>query len=325
VTTTVSLASVDAKAGRVASVRPDPVFRVVPVARVTGHLTDPRTAGVLPAVVAAVRAAEGGARIPARLTPPPASLPHDWDPWALPRGCVPIAHSYESSSNICRLGARASRKTIVLIGDSHAQQWLPPLLRLAKRDGWILIPLMRPGCLPQTWLANIGLDLCRVWYRWVVAHVRMLRPNVTLVTGALSDAWGAEVPPAVNGLLTLAKAVRRVSGRVAIIGDPEALRRDPVDCLLSRRASLRSCMATWWPKRLEAYDAVERRAARDGVRFLDTRGWFCFDRRCPAVIGRTIVYFDLHHVTAEYALRLSAVFRAEFRRAIAKRPARVPA
>ena len=318
--TAVALAAVDRDAGRFVAARTEPVIRTTPVSRTTSVQRDEtRIVAALPEVVSAVRAAERSEPIPPALTPPLTSLRHDWDPWALPRGCVPIARSYEWSSRLCRLADATSRKSIVLIGDSHAQGWLPPLLRIARLDGWAVIPILRPGCTPETWLTNRGLDACRLWYRWAIEQIRSLRPNVTLVTGALSDSWGPRVPLAVNGMLALAKTLRGASRRVAIIGDPEGLRRDPLDCLLSRRASLRRCMATWWPHRLDGYDTVARRAKRASVGFVDTRGWFCFDRRCPAVVGRTIVYFDRHHVTAEYALRLSAVFRAAFKGAIRPR------
>ena len=101
-----------------------------------------------------------------------------------------------------------------------------------------------------------------------------------------------------------------------MLGDPEGLTRSPLDCLLSRHASMARCTATWPPALLEPYDVIAARTEELGLGFLDTRGWFCFEYRCPAVIGRTIAYKDYHHITAAYALRLTWTFRAAFRRAI---------
>jgi hypothetical protein len=36
--------------------------------------------------------------------------------------------------------------------------------------------------------------------------------------------------------------------------------------------------------------------------------WFCADDRCPTVIGSTVVYRDLNHVTPEYAESLAGPF-----------------
>jgi hypothetical protein len=76
------------------------------------------------------------------------------------------------------------------------------------------------------------------------------------------------------------------------------------------------CTATWPPALLEPYDVIAARVKGLGTGFLHTRGWFCFQRRCPPVIARTIVYRDYHHVTAAYTLRLTGIFRAALLRAV---------
>jgi hypothetical protein len=136
---------------------------------------------------------------------------------------------------------------------------------------------------------------------------------VTILGGAVGGFRGAEARASEHGMVAMAGALRGASRAVVLVGDPEGLRVSPVDCLLSRRASMRRCTTIWPPAFLGPYDRIAARSRRLGVRFLDTRGWFCFERECPAVIGRTIVYKDPHHITAAYALRLSAVFRAAFR------------
>jgi peptidoglycan/LPS O-acetylase OafA/YrhL len=272
------------------------------------------SAWALPEVVAAVRAARRGARIPTGLTPPIGQLRNEPLPYSLPRGCVPIANSSQSTSRICRVGRATSRRSIVVIGDSHAQMWMPSILRMAERDGWAVIPLLRPGCLPESWIANRGLAACRPWYRWATRQARLLHPTVTLVGGAVGGLRGAAAQAAENGMIAMARAVRPASDHVVVMGDPEGLTRSPIDCLLSRHASMASCTATWSPALLEPYDNIAARTEELGLGFLDTRGWFCWESRCPAVIGRTIAYKDPHHITSAYALRLTWTFRAAFLR-----------
>jgi hypothetical protein len=117
-------------------------------------------------------------------------------------------------------------------------------------------------------------------------------------------------------MVAMGRAVEQASGSVVLVGDPEGLKRSPIDCLLSRRASMAYCTATWAPAMLRPYDRIAARSRRAGLGFLDTRGWFCFERMCPPVIGRTIAYKDPHHITAAYALRLTSLFRAALRREI---------
>jgi peptidoglycan/LPS O-acetylase OafA/YrhL len=267
----------------------------------------------LPAVVAAVEAARRGAPIPRRLTPPIGELLDERLPYSLPPGCVPVVKSSDTSSRICPLGRTGSSRSIVVIGDSHAQMWLPAVLGLARRDGWVVLPVLRPGCTPAKWLTD---SLCNRWYRWAIGQVRRQRPRVTIVGGAVGGTRGREARAAERGMLAMGRAVKRGSGTAVLVGDPEGLVRSPVDCLLSRGASMARCTAMWEPAMLQPYDRIAERSRRMGLGFLATRGWFCFDQTCPPVIGRTIAYKDPHHITAAYAARLTAVFRAALRREI---------
>ena len=113
----------------------------------------------LPAVVAAVRAAERGAPLPSPLTPPVERLRGDF--YTFPDGCTPSRHG--TSSKICRLGAAGAAKTIVVFGDSHAEMWMPAILAMAKHDGWAVVPLVKVRCVPRSWG---GTDECGKWSRW---------------------------------------------------------------------------------------------------------------------------------------------------------------
>jgi hypothetical protein len=53
------------------------------------------------------------------------------------------------------------------------------------------------------------------------------------------------------------------------------------------------CTTTWPATSLVPYDVIVAHARRLGLGFIATRGWFCYQRQCPAVIGRTIVYLPI--------------------------------
>ena len=72
-----------------------------------------------------------------------------------------------------------------------------------------------------------------------------------------------------------------------------------------------TCTTTWPACSLAAYNEVARRVTRAGAGFLRTRGFACFQRQCPAVVGRTIVWADASsHLTAAYSSQIAAAFRA---------------
>jgi peptidoglycan/LPS O-acetylase OafA/YrhL len=271
----------------------------------------------LPDVVAAVMAARRGDPIPSGLNPPIGRLRTSPPQYVLPDGCSSRGESSKSTSKICHLGDTTSQKTIVLVGDSHAMMWLPAVLELAWRDGWVVIPILRTGCRPDRWVTNEGPASCRAWYRWAIREVRLLHPRIALIGGSIGERPSTAVPAAADGTIAMARALDPY-GAVVVIGDPEGLNEEPRDCLLSSHASMATCTTRWPPTTLRSYDRVAATMRRLGIGFIATRGFFCFERQCPAVIGNTIAYWDHSHITATYALQIAGAFRTAFLRAAAR-------
>ena len=290
-----------------AAVHPRPLLD--PVAAAAAR---PVSAKPLPAVVAAVRAAERGAPLPSPLTPPIQSL-HD-DFYFFPDGCTPSRHG--TSSKICRLGRSGSRKTIVVLGDSHAEMWMPTILAMAQRDSWAVIPLVKVRCVPRSWP---GSDECGAWYRWAKQKAQALRPDVTLIVG--SRAGTHDPLDAIKPIAALSRSMRRFSASVIVLGDEPAQTRDPVDCLLAPGATMKTCTVQGTPVQLRTEATIAADARRNGVGFVSTLPWFCAHPRgsttewlCPLVVNHTITALDRGHASKTYALELLQPFRAAFRR-----------
>jgi peptidoglycan/LPS O-acetylase OafA/YrhL len=275
----------------------------------------------LPAVVAAVRAAQRGAPIPAPLTPSVSNLRGDL--YSFPDGCTP-AWTETSSKRLCRMGATSSGKTLVVFGDSHAQMWMPPILRLAQPDGWVVVPFVKLGCIPDFWKAKGGTDQrgrCGDWVRWAKQQAAALRPQVTLVIGS----WAATRPwkPPVRGVASLTAVMKRFSARVIILADAPHQRVNPTDCLLARDSTMKTCTTTATPADFRADNAIATAARKRGIGFVRTRGWFCTpasakgrNELCPLVINQTITSTDRGHIGQTYASELAQPFRAAFLRAL---------
>ena len=275
------------------------------------------TKGALPAVVAAVGAARRADPIPSGLTPRFGDLKGLPPAYAPPNECIGHDVSPKVTTPICRIGESSSRKVVVLMGDSHAMMWLPALIEMARRDHWAVVPLLRLGCTPWKWTTGYGPEACRGWYRWAIRQIAQLRPRLTLIGGSIDERPTAITRAAIEGVVAAAQAVH-ASGQAVVIGDPEGLDRDPVDCILSRHASMAKCTTTWSRQALELYDEVARRVTRLGAGFLRTRGFVCFEGRCPAVIARTIVWVDSNHLSAAYSARLGKAFGAGLAQAISR-------
>ena len=268
----------------------------------------------LPAVVAAVRAAERGDPLPSPLTPPVDKLRGDF--YTFPDGCTPSGHG--TSSKACRLGSAGAAKTIVVFGDSHAEMWMPAILAMARRDGWAVVPLVKVRCVPRSWG---GTDECGRWSRWAKRRAEALRPDVTLLIG--SRAGTVDPLRSVRPLAAMSSALKRFSASVIVIGDSPSQTRDPVDCLLAPGATMKTCTGKGTAVQARAEAAVAANAKRDGVDYIDTRPWFCGHPHgssttllCPMVVNQTIAYVDRGHVSRTYALELAPLFRTAVRRAL---------
>jgi peptidoglycan/LPS O-acetylase OafA/YrhL len=274
----------------------------------------------LPAVIAAVKAARRKAKIPSVLTPPVSELLKD--NYDFPPGCVPATDD-QTTSKICHLGDASSARSIVLFGDSHAQMWMPTLLKMADRDGWDIIPLVKSRCTTAVWLGNgysgtpgAVIRACHAWFKWATAQGEALHPTITLMAGCCGGADGSVAKAERSGYASLAKKMKRVSTSVVLVSDNAGISKQPVDCLLRRTATMRTCTTKWSASHFAFLDSLAKLAKARRFGFLKTRGWFCYQRECPTVVRRMIVYRDLGHITKTYAEALSGVFRNSFRHCI---------
>ena len=276
------------------------------------HVTTPAKTRPLAAVVMAVRQADRGAPLPAPITPSPSNLRGDF--YGFPTGCSP--RDGKATSKLCRLGTANSPKTIVVIGDSHAQMWMPPILQMAKRDRWAVVPLVKPRCIPRSWSSK---GECGKWYRWARGRAAALHPDVILIIGSWMAVWAPE--RAIKPVGALGTAMKRVSASVIVVGDPPGQKRDPTDCLLAPRATMATCTSEATRVQLATNRAIAAHAREQGIGLIDTLGWFCGHPQgsstrylCPLVVNRTVTCVDRGHISRTYGLELEPVFRVAFRR-----------
>jgi peptidoglycan/LPS O-acetylase OafA/YrhL len=277
--------------------------------------------GALSTVIAAVRAARQGAPLPSPLSPAMDQLKAMPAPYTLPPKCLGHDSSRTIASKICRLGDSSSKKVVVLMGDSHAYMWLPAVLEMAWHDHLAVVPLLRLGCTPANWPTGHGSGRCADWFRWAVGRIRHLHPNSVFLGGSIDQSRSPAVRTEVAGVVGAARELHRLV-RVVVIGDPEGLDFNPVDCLLEPGATMGTCMTKWPASALKGYNQVKEGVTRLGIGFVATRGFVSYQREYPAVIGHTIVWLDSNHMTYLYSAQVAGAFRAAYLRATARHAGR---
>ncbi|MBZ5738604.1 acyltransferase family protein [Nocardioides mangrovi] len=220
------------------------------------------------------------------------------------------AYHDRTSTRLRPVGDIDADRTMVVLGDSHAGQWLPALDLMAQRDGYRLVPVIKYGCVPYpvallTENRSRNYTECADFRRWAFDQIaelqpdlvyvgsRAMPPNMTVRGSDADAAWYDGVASALADLTELAPDVR-------MIGDVSMIGLEPADCLTDRHATMASCTATE-KKRTVVANRLGRRAANAaGVPFVPVAQLACQDGRCPAFAGARMVYADHSHLSIDW-------------------------
>jgi hypothetical protein len=224
----------------------------------------------------------------------------------------------------CTFGDLHARRTLVVVGDSHANAWAPAFDAFARAYRWKFVLYAKAACPPGVYpsflspATNQIFTQCNEWRTSLFARLKEMRPDVILVTSELRTI---DVDPA--GMVQTIGKFESTGARVIYLEDtpePNQLGSVP-DCLAKNPDDIQRCaLARSNPtSRLNAFAPRQREAAaakRAGAILIDPSVWFCTAARCPPVINNIIVYCDDTHPTATYTEWLSPVLSAALEQAI---------
>ncbi len=245
-------------------------------------------------------------------------------------GDVPVLDGHECAvdlgsvaANPCSFGNLAGDVTIALVGDSHADQYVPAVEAAAIERGWRLDVYTRGSC-PFNALTvdiegapNIPCDAHNVN---VTAALLADPPDALLVTGSRYAASLPDrpVPSLEESKPLLAEGYRDAWAPFVAAGVPVVAIRDTPrpdvlvpECVAANVEELSRCAMDrdeiLWADGPEVTAAI----GTPGVELLDLTRWICPADTCPAVIGGVVVYRDGNHLTATYARSLASMVSDE--------------
>lgn len=213
----------------------------------------------------------------------------------------------------CVFGDPASSRSIVLVGDSHASQYMDSLSILARESGHRLYVLTRNGCPfsvhPLT-SDTFTYTNCSSQNEQTIKDILAIKPAL-VVTAALSPAgyedalgwrWGDKAE-AVSGFTGALAPLADAGIRVAVISDlpyppfnvPECVAKDRDGACSFDLPQTTSPLA-------EAADAIE------GATVVDLMDYLCPESICRGVVGNVLVYRD-NHITGTFAKTLAIPLR----------------
>jgi len=235
----------------------------------------------------------------------------------------------ENATAPCIFGDKTSQTTVVLLGDSHAEHWLPAVDRIGRERHWKIVAMVKPACpvadMPE--LVNARLKRayaeCTSWRRKMLRRIVAMHPSI-----AILSSWDHYMPPDGNGSewqvtpVSWRRGLRRTYSKLSSAGINTVVIRgtprpgfDPPACL-SRAASGAPFKRRCDYDRAESLHppaiAAQNDAARglNHIAFVDVNDRICPTARCSVVQRGSIVYRDDGHLTATFSLAEAPILGA---------------
>ncbi len=285
---------------------------VVAATLLTTSATDDLGGGV--AGTTAVTVAFDDTRTSGAVVPTPVAARTDF-PTGGQAGCLALDGA--KTNPACRIGRISDAGPVVLFGDSHADQWLPAVVRLARARGTGVLQLTKAGCpAPDIKVDEAGgpaaLAECD---RWRENTWRRLesgpRPALVVVSSFLgySDRTAFKAQQWRSTLERLG----RLGVPVLYVADNPEPGLDVPACVSGALDDWSRCVFPWNTARRPDPTAESVREGRfPGVYLVDLTAQICPPvagaGRCPAVRGGVLLYRDNTHLTDTAVRTLAPAF-----------------
>lgn len=254
----------------------------------------------------------------------PRSLPKDLEPslkdapTIRPRAYADGCHAQagQTKARACSYGDESGDYRVVLMGDSHAVQWLPALEAIAEEEGWHLYSLTKSACpVPDITVIVRGKRLrdCDRWRSAAFDRIADLHPDL-VIAASLGRIY--EVPKGTTDKrhdrlwqAAWVSSLQRLvgdAGDVVLLGDTPMWLQDPLACLRTHRPDIDRCDTPRDDAVSERTERIERDAATEaGAAYVPTVDLVCVGDPCPAVDGRLLVLGDTQHMTVAWARHIA--------------------
>lgn len=219
----------------------------------------------------------------------------------------------------CYYGDLKAGRTAILVGDSHAGQFVDPVAELGSRFGWEVRAMVRNGCPFSAAPPSSGTTVywnCSNQNAISLQKILLLKPKMVIISGmtsygyqqALHWRWAHETD-LVNGYASLMRPLVDAGIAVRVILDIPYPDFAAPDCVQVNGPASDRCQIHL-PDGQPRSDALRSAAELvPGVKVLDLTSYFCRDGLCPAVIGNVLVYRD-NHMTNTFAKTLAEPLQA---------------
>ena len=246
----------------------------------------------------------------------------DDKPIAYTEGCH--ANQRREIPSICNYGDPNSNYTLVLVGDSHAMQWLSPLKKHAETQGFRLLAITKSACALGEGLVVLNkgepYESCLKWNKNLRELIVSIAPDAVLASQSIEYLNLIEPKDTSNpnsaaenavllkkSLVPFFEFLHGSGIKVIALKDTPKMGVDIPVCLSENLESPSKCHR----KRGEVVNIPERPdpivlAAQEleYVQLVDMTDSICGNVDCKAFDGSGIIWRDSHHITSSFSIRL---------------------
>lgn len=266
--------------------------------------------------------------------PLPTELDLQWG--SLPEYCSAEAFESLSAAMLEKCGENAvesPEQTVLVVGDSHVEQWLEPLSAIAEDRNWRLISVLQGGCPFTLQAVEVYADpefgeTCLAWNLEFIDLALALHPDtiITIGTAAAPSDPGSDPDAGERERLhdqSAALELFREAGiATVLIRDNPRFTFDNYVCVeQARSADECDVQRSQALAAANPLDSVEG----PGVATIDMTDLICPDGVCRSVIGNVNVYLDDNHLTIAYTATMRPMLEERLQEAIARALSQEPA
>ncbi|SEC15544.1 Peptidoglycan/LPS O-acetylase OafA/YrhL, contains acyltransferase and SGNH-hydrolase domains [Paramicrobacterium humi] len=236
-----------------------------------------------------------------------------------------ITNTRDSQLKVCPYGVAEedATRTIALVGDSHAEQWLSAMSLTAEKHDWRVLVITKASCPfigvdrdePSKSDAEMAalVDTCRTWNTEALRYIDEHPEIDTLVTSAKSanpvkaaagETWQQTATEAYKERW---EQLPSTIENIVAIRDTPRMDKGVLNCVTVSGADAAQNCAVPVDKAFgddPLADAAES-DADPRVSLIDMSDYFIVDGECPPVIGGVLAFRDTHHVSWVYSSTLA--------------------
>ena len=208
--------------------------------------------------------------------------------------------------NTCEFGSPNSNKEVVLVGGSHAAQWLPVLDEIGKDNDFKVISMTKSAC-PLGVLEDSN-ESCHKWNDRALRKILEIKPYAVITNSTRTFANEEEVVP--ESYSESWKVLNSNGLNVIGIRDNPRFNFDVPDCIHRNRIALdiNACSVSR-SKVLKDYNPANE--YNDIMRNIDMSDMLCTKDKCLTSFSGKLMYRDKHHISVEYVYFMKNSFEAK--------------